>query len=132
MKLIKAGSRPTTRAAESNGSGGIVYHDTVHAGSDGVPVRFTLVTFSPGARTAWHRHAEGQVLYVTHGAGWVQCRGGPVAEMRTGDTVVIPPNTDHWHGAQPDHLFTHMALSSTAGPPTQWLQHTTADEYKLS
>ena len=26
-----------------------------------------LVRFAPGARTAWHSHANGQTLHVTHG-----------------------------------------------------------------
>lgn len=31
-----------------------------------------LVTFQPGARTAWHTHPLGQILIVTAGTGWVQ------------------------------------------------------------
>jgi len=26
-------------------------------------------------------------------------------EIRAGDTVIIPPNTRHWHGTAPDKLF---------------------------
>ena len=34
------------------------------------------VTFEPGARTAWHVHPLGQLLFITFGEGWVQ-REGP-------------------------------------------------------
>ena len=36
-----------------------------------------IVTFEPGARTAWHTHPLGQTLIVTAGLGWTQCEGGP-------------------------------------------------------
>lgn len=34
------------------------------------------VTFEPGARSAWHTHAFGQILIVTEGTGWIQQWGG--------------------------------------------------------
>ena len=57
------------------------------------------VTFSPGARTAWHSHPLGQTLIVTAGIGRVQRSGGPIEEIRAGDVVHIPPGVKHWHGA---------------------------------
>ena len=41
------------------------------------PLEGVEVTFSPGARTAWHNHPKGQYLIITSGVGWVQERGGP-------------------------------------------------------
>jgi quercetin dioxygenase-like cupin family protein len=35
-----------------------------------------IVTFAPGARTAWHTHPLGQVLIITAGTGRVQMEGG--------------------------------------------------------
>jgi quercetin dioxygenase-like cupin family protein len=29
-----------------------------------------IVTFAPGARSAWHTHPAGQILIVTAGTGW--------------------------------------------------------------
>ena len=49
------------------------------------------VTFEPGARTAWHTHPLGQTLHVITGVGRAQTWGGPVRELRPGDTVWIPP-----------------------------------------
>src|SRR5689334_21926216 len=61
------------------------------------PARATggLVTFEAGARTAWHTHPLGQILIVTDGVGRVQHWGGPIQEIRKGDTVHIPPNVKH-------------------------------------
>ena len=43
------------------------------------PSRLTgaIVTFDPGARTAWHTHPAGQTLVVTRGLGLVQHWGDP-------------------------------------------------------
>ena len=58
-----------------------------------------IVTFEPGARTAWHTHPLGQTLIVTSGLGWVQVEGGAKEEIRSGDVVWFPPGEKHWHGA---------------------------------
>jgi len=65
--------------------------------------RCNAVHFSPGARTAWHGHANGQVLHVTEGVGLTQVRGEPVVVIRPGDTIWCPPGQWHWHGAAPEH-----------------------------
>lgn len=56
-------------------------------------IRALRVTFSPGARTAWHAHPGGQVLHVVDGVGRVQSAGGPVRQIRPGDTVVAGPGS---------------------------------------
>ena len=77
----------------------------------GTAVRVLRVTFSPGARTAWHAHPGGQVLHVVDGVGRVQSAGGPVRQLRAGDTVVAGPGEQHWHGAAPDQVMSHVAIS---------------------
>src|SRR5688572_17464616 len=77
------------------------------------------VTFEPGARTSWHRHSAGQVLFVVDGAGRVGTRDGDVAEVRAGDLVEAPPHEEHWHGASADSGVTHLALSFGE---TVWLE----------
>jgi quercetin dioxygenase-like cupin family protein len=57
-----------------------------------------IVTFEPGARTAWHTHPLGQTLIVTAGCGRVQRDGGPIEEIRAGDIVWFGPGERHWHG----------------------------------
>lgn len=82
-------------------------------------VRVDSVHFAPGARTAWHRHPLGQVLYVTEGCGLVQRRGGPVQTIRAGASVRVAPGEWHWHGAGPTTFMTHLAVQEVAGDGTE-------------
>ena len=93
--------------------------------NDGV-LNILAVSFSPAARTDWHHHPEGQVLYVTNGAGLVQNAGGAVVEISTGDLVHAPPGEVHWHGALPDSPMTHV--SHTTGGATVWEPRKVTDE----
>ena len=77
-----------------------------------------LVRFPAGARTHWHRHPAGQVLYITDGRGRVGTRDGGVAEVAAGDLVVASPDEEHWHGATDDAEVRHLALSFGT---TEWL-----------
>lgn len=89
-----------------------------------------LVTFQPGARTAWHSHPLGQRLVVMSGTGWTQVEGGPVEEIREGDVVWCPPNVRHWHGATPTTAMSHIAIQeSQNGSPVQWMEHVTDEQY---
>lgn len=82
-----------------------------------------LVTFERGARSAWHTHPLGQTLIVTAGTGRVQQWGGPVKEIRKGDTVRIPPNVKHWHGASPKAAMSHIAISEQLdGKAVEWME----------
>jgi quercetin dioxygenase-like cupin family protein len=77
------------------------------------PSRVTagLVTFEPGARSAWHTHPLGQTLIVTQGLGWTQCEDEPIVEIRAGDVIWRPPNHRHWHGATPTTGMSHIAIT---------------------
>jgi len=77
--------------------------------TDGVQIN--NVTFTPGARTFWHRHERGQILQVITGRGLVQLDGEAAQVIRAGDVVWIPPGDRHWHGAAPDSPMTHTAIS---------------------
>ena len=87
-------------------------------------MRATNVSFSPGARTAWHAHPVGQTLYCISGIGRVQLEGEQVQELHPGDTALIPPDTRHWHGAAPDRIFVHLAMSecNDKGEGTSWFE----------
>lgn len=84
------------------------------------------VLFAPGARTYWHRHERGQILHVTDGVGKVRPRGGEEATVRVGDTIWVPPGEEHYHGADSDHFFIHLAFSFGT---TEWLGEVTDEEY---
>jgi quercetin dioxygenase-like cupin family protein len=89
-----------------------------------------VVTFEPGARTAWHTHPLGQVLIVVAGAGRVQREGGPVEEIRPGDVVRFEPGEKHWHGAAPKTAMTHIAIQeSLDSKAVEWMEHVTDTQY---
>lgn len=90
-----------------------------------------LVTFQPGARTAWHTHPLGQTLIVTAGAGRIQQWDGPIEEIRPGDVVRIPPGVKHWHGAAPDSAMTHIAIQeSMEGKTAGWKEQVSDVQYQ--
>ena len=94
-----------------------------------------VVRFAPGARTAWHSHANGQTLHVTQGVARMQARGGDVIEVQAGQTVYTPPGEEHWHGATPSAFMEHIAMYENSEDPTattDWGQHVTDEEYHAS
>ncbi len=83
------------------------------------------VRFEPGARTDWHSHPEGQVLYVVSGAGRVQEDDGTTVEISVGDVVYTEPGTVHWHGATQQSPMMHLSI--TTGGETEWLPRKVSD-----
>ena len=130
MTVIRAAARKTRSAPAANFTG-TVFNDEIIAPAAPSRLRGSVVTFTPGARTAWHAHPVGQTLYCLSGIGRVQFTGGPVQALHPGDTVAIPPDTRHWHGAAPDRIFAHIALSETTadGGSTQWFEHVSDADY---
>lgn len=89
-----------------------------------------LVTFEPGARTAWHSHPRGQILIITAGTGRVQRWGDRIEEVRLGDVVRIPAGQKHWHGASPQASMTHLAISEHRdGSGVEWMEPVTEAQY---
>ena len=130
MKVIRSANRATKVAPASNFTG-TVLNDEVVVGATPSRMRASVVTFTPGARTAWHSHPVGQTLYCLSGAGRVQRDGEQVQEIRAGDTVIIPPNVRHWHGSAPGKLFSHLAMSelNDKGEGTSWFEHVSDVDY---
>lgn len=96
------------------------------------PSRVTgaIVTFEPGARTAWHSHPLGQTLVVIDGVGWTQVQDGPVQEFAEGDILLCPADRRHWHGATPESSMTHVAIQeSLDGTNVTWMEKVTDEEY---
>jgi quercetin dioxygenase-like cupin family protein len=94
LKIIRNGTQPSARGPAENFTGNVRVDSRFNADA---PARAGggLVTFEPGARTAWHTHPLGQTLIVTQGVGWVQRWGAAVQEIRPGDVVWIPPGAKH-------------------------------------
>ncbi|HUS95581.1 MAG TPA: cupin domain-containing protein [Hyphomicrobiaceae bacterium] len=129
-RIIPANAGQTKQAPEK-WFVGTVWQDQVFVPEDPSRLRVTRVTFTPGGRTNWHTHAVGQVLYVLSGVGRYQLEGEQVQELLPGDTVVIPPDARHWHGAAPNTMMIHLALSesSDSGGAATWLEPVSEDDY---
>ncbi len=130
VTVQRSGSQPSTKGSPDWFTGSVRVDPMLR---ETAPSRMSggLVTFEPGARTAWHTHPLGQTLIVTAGAGRVQQWGGPVQEIRPGDVVRIPPGVKHWHGALPTAGMSHIALSEGVdGKVVDWMEHVTDAQYR--
>jgi quercetin dioxygenase-like cupin family protein len=83
--------------------------------------------FEPGARSAWHSHDNGQLLYVEQGRMRTQKKGQPVRELGVGESDYTGPKVVHWHGAVPS---THLIQVNVGfGGETRWMEKVTDAEY---
>ena len=110
---------------------GAVFIDTIAAPSNGSRLHASNVHFTPGARTAWHTHPNGQTIWVTEGIGHCQRRGGPIEVIRPGDRVFFEPGEEHWHGAAATRFMAHVAMLEVdeTGNPATWLDHVGDEAY---
>jgi quercetin dioxygenase-like cupin family protein len=113
---------------------GAVYIDAVASPSDASRLSASSVHFTPGARTAWHTHPNGQTIYVLEGIGLVQRRGGPIEVIRPGDRVFFEPGEQHWHGAAANRFMTHLAMHivDDEGNAASWGDHVTDEDYSAA
>ena len=113
---------------------GAVYLDAVASPTEPSRLQANSVHFTPGARTAWHTHPNGQTIYVIEGVGLCQRRGGTVEVIRPGDRVFFEAGEEHWHGAAPNRFMTHIAMQEVDddGIPAMWGEHVTDDEYNAA
>src|SRR2546428_12869673 len=109
MDVRPCGSAPTRRGPADSFTG-TVWQDPIIEAPAPARIRSGRVSFEPGARTAWHTHPLGQTLHVVAGVGRVQLWGGPVREIRAGDTGGVAPHEKHRHGAPPPLPMVHIAL----------------------
>ena len=130
MDIKRAGSQPSGKGPAEYFTG-TVRIDPLFTAPDPARTGGALVTFEPGARTAWHTHPFGQTLVVTAGCGWAQREGGEVEEIRPGDVVWFAPGEKHWHGATPTTAMSHIAIQERRdGSPVTWLEHVTEVQYR--
>lgn len=129
MKIHRAGDRPS-QSANPEYFTGTVRMDPVVSGDDESAVKILMVTFEPGARTAWHTHPAGQSLHIVSGLGLAGSQGQPVQVLRPGDTVWFAPGERHWHGASPDCAMTHLAVQTAVeGKTADWQEHVEDADY---
>ena len=129
MEIKRAGSQPSG-AGPSDWFTGRVRIDPLLSPPEPARVSAALVTFEPGARTAWHTHPLGQSLIVTAGCGWAQRAGGPVETIRPGDVVWFAPGEKHWHGATATTGMSHIAIQEKLdGKAVDWLEQVSDAQY---
>jgi 4-carboxymuconolactone decarboxylase len=129
IRIMRSGSQPSRQAPAENFTGSVrvdlLFQAIAPARASG-----SLVTFEPGARTAWHTHTLGQILIVTAGTGRVQRWGDSVEEIRQGDVVWIPPGQKHWHGAAPNSSMAHIAIvEQLDGKSVDWMEKVSDAQY---
>ena len=129
MEIKRNGSQPSARGPADYFTGAVRIDSPFNA-PDPARGGGAVVTFEPGARTAWHTHPLGQTLIVTTGCGWAQRDGGGVEEIRPGDVIWFPPGEKHWHGATPTTAMTHIAIAEKLdGKVVEWLEKVSDDQY---
>ncbi len=129
MIIKRIGSQPSGKGPADYFTG-VVRIDPLMSPPEPSRVSMALVTFEPGARTAWHTHPFGQSLIITAGCGWVQREGENKQEIHPGDTVYFSPDEKHWHGATSTTAMSHIAIQEKLhGSPVDWLEHVTDTQY---
>ena len=122
MEIKRAGSRPSAKGPADWFTGAVRIDPLIETDAP-ARVAASVVTFEPGARTAWHTHPLGQTLIVTGGCGWVQREDGAVEEVHPGDVIWFPPGEKHWHGATPTTAMTHIAVQEKLdGKMVDWME----------
>lgn len=130
MKIIKNEELPSVQGPEDWFTGSVRI-DPLFSKQEETKAAGALVTFEPGARTAWHIHPAGQTLIVQAGLGWVQREGGPIEEIRPGDVVWFEPNEKHWHGASDKKAMSHIAIQEEVdGSVVTWMEKVSDEHYK--
>nr|WP_309243991.1 cupin domain-containing protein [Caballeronia sp. EK] len=130
MTIAHAGSQPSLPGGSQRFVGSVRIDPLFQSTS---PSRLSggMVTFEPGARTAWHTHPLGQTLIVMSGTGWIRQWSQERREIVAGDIVSIPAGVKHWHGATSTAGMTHIALQEALdGKNVDWLEQVTDEQYR--
>ncbi len=93
---------------------------------DDAPGQIAYIKFEAGARTRWHVHEKGQLVFVMEGVGLEQQMGGPIRELHAGEAIWCPPGVVHWHGAAPSEGGTQYNVTRGS---IKWLEQVTEAEY---
>jgi quercetin dioxygenase-like cupin family protein len=130
MQVTRSGSQPSTKGSAEYFTGSVRI-DSRFQGTAPARVGGAIVTFEPGARTAWHTHPLGQTLIVTSGCGWAQVEGGAKEEIRPGDVVWFAPGEKHWHGASATAAMSHIAIAEALdGKSVDWMEQVSDEQYR--
>ena len=129
MEIKRNGSQPSGKGPAEYFTGSVRIDPLINP-PEPSRVAMALVTFEPGARTAWHTHPFGQTLIVTAGSGWVQREGDRKEEIYQGDVIYFFPGEKHWHGATGTTAMSHIAIQEKLdGSPVDWMEQVTDEQY---
>ena len=129
QQITRAGSQASS-VGPSDYFTGRVRVEPVWVAEGGLNASGGMVSFEPGARSAWHTHPLGQRLVVMSGVGLTQEWGKPVQVIRAGDVVSCPPGVKHWHGAAATTAMTHLAVTGTLdGKNVTWMEKVSDEQY---
>jgi len=129
MDIVRTGTQPSVEGP-ADWFTGAVRIGSAFQREDPARAAGAVVTFAPGARTAWHTHPLGQTLIVTDGMGWVQTDGGPRLDIGPGDVIWFPPGEKHWHGATATTAMTHIAIQKALdGETVTWMEQVADTDY---
>ena len=130
MEIKRAGSQPSGKGPADYFTG-TVRIDPLNNPPEPARVGMALVTFEPGARTAWHTHPLGQTLIVTAGCGRVQHEGGPDRGDPPRRCGLVSAWRKHWHGASPTTAMTHIAIQEQLdGKVVDWMEKVSDEQYQ--
>lgn len=130
MQITRNGEQSSIKGNEDWFTGSVRI-DPLFAKQTATKAAGALVTFEPGARTAWHTHPAGQTLIVISGIGWVQKEGSAIQEIHPGDVIYVEPEEKHWHGASPDKAMSHIAIHEEVnGSVVTWMEKVSTEQYK--
>ncbi len=125
MTHRKAADVPWTPAGTEHFTGEVRF-GPLHAPHKPADLNVLAVGFAAGARSDWHSHPAGQVLYIVSGTARVQAEGEPTVVAGPGDAVHAAAGVVHWHGAAPNGPMVHLSI--THGGATEWLPRKVTDE----
>jgi quercetin dioxygenase-like cupin family protein len=129
MKITRVGLTPSAKGPADYFTGNVRV-DPLFQPTEPSRVSAGLVTFEPGARSAWHTHPLGQTLIVTAGCGWTQCWGWPKKEIRQGDVISCGCGQKHWHGATATTGMSHIAIQEALdGKVVDWMEKVSDEQY---
>ncbi|WP_215226173.1 (R)-mandelonitrile lyase [Echinicola shivajiensis] len=130
MEIIKKDQLNSVKGPEDWFTGAVRIDPLFNQKENTTKAAGALVTFEPGARTAWHTHPARQILIVQSGLGWVQKEGGPIEEIRPGDIVWFEPGEKHWHGASANKAMSHIAIQEEVkGEVVKWMEKVSDEDY---
>ena len=124
MKTIRAAETATQRGP-ADWFDGEVWIQPILGADDSHTQRSAVVSFAAAARTAWHTHPRGQMIFVLSGVCHAQCEGREVERLTAGDAAWFAPDEKHWHGAAPGHPMVHLAVQEAdeRGQVVTWMEH---------